>query len=523
MDIEVVLDGGAYSTLSPVVLSRGTLHASGPVSLPARADRGPRDVHQHAAQRRVSRLRRAADGVRRRSAHGPDRRGAGPRPGAAAREEPASPRRHDGHRPGAGRRRVAPRSPPHRGAALEATIASARRGRERNKGIGLALFWHGSGFTGSGELKLGSRATVEITATGARVLTSSTEIGQGTRTMHAQIVADALGIPYEDVEVAMPDTAIVPGQRADRRVAHLHGGGEDPGAGRRGDPRNSWATGRRRNTTGSTARSSVTKQYEQPDWIQWDEVNYRGDAYATYAWGCDVAEVEIDPRHLGSPPDPHHRGRRRRARRFTPRSRRARSRAAPRRASATRCSSTWSCRTAAMANAQLTNYLIPTTLDTPRMDVVMLEHPYAGGPFGAKGLGELPIDGPAPAIVNAIRHLGIDVREHSRVAGAAHGGGMRFHLNGQEVSVDVPPMARLLDVLREACALTGTKEGCGEGECGACTVLINRRGRVFLPGSRRAGGRRRASPPSRAWATTIRWRARSWTRSARSAASARRA
>jgi CO/xanthine dehydrogenase Mo-binding subunit len=63
-----------------------------------------------------------------------------------------------------------------------------------------------------------------------------------------------------------------------------------------------------------------------------------------------------------------------------------------------------------MANAQLTNYLIPTTLDTPRMDVTMLEHPYAGGPFGAKGLGELPIDGPAPAIVSAIRHLGIDVR-----------------------------------------------------------------------------------------------------------------
>jgi CO/xanthine dehydrogenase Mo-binding subunit len=79
-----------------------------------------------------------------------------------------------------------------------------------NRGIGLALYWHGSGFTGSGELKLGSRATVELTATGARVLTSSTEIGQGTRTMHAQIVADALRIPYEDVEVAMPDTAIVP-------------------------------------------------------------------------------------------------------------------------------------------------------------------------------------------------------------------------------------------------------------------------------------------------------------------------
>ena len=65
----------------------------------------------------------------------------------------------------------------------------------------------------------------------------------------------------------------------------------------------------------------------------------------------------------------------------------------------------------AMANAQLTNYVIPTTLDTPEYDIVMLENRYEGGPFGAKGLGELPMDGPAPAVVNAIRHFGLDLRE----------------------------------------------------------------------------------------------------------------
>ena len=50
---------------------------------------------------------------------------------------------------------------------------------------------------------------------------------------------------------------------------------------------------------------------------------------------------------------------------------------------------------------------------------------------------------------------------------------MRFHLNGADVDVDAHPMRRLLDVLREECGLTGTKEGCGEGECGACSVLID--------------------------------------------------
>ena len=50
---------------------------------------------------------------------------------------------------------------------------------------------------------------------------------------------------------------------------------------------------------------------------------------------------------------------------------------------------------------------------------------------------------------------------------------MRFTLNGAGREADVHPMKRLLDVLREDFALTGTKEGCGEGECGACTVLID--------------------------------------------------
>ena len=50
---------------------------------------------------------------------------------------------------------------------------------------------------------------------------------------------------------------------------------------------------------------------------------------------------------------------------------------------------------------------------------------------------------------------------------------MKLKINHNDVTVDAHPMKRLLDVLREDCGLTGTKEGCGEGECGACTVLVD--------------------------------------------------
>jgi CO/xanthine dehydrogenase Mo-binding subunit len=55
-----------------------------------------------------------------------------------------------------------------------------------------------------------------------------------------------------------------------------------------------------------------------------------------------------------------------------------------------------------MINDRLTNYIIPTTLDAPEMITRIIEIPYSGGPFGAKGIGEIPMDGPAPAVASAI-------------------------------------------------------------------------------------------------------------------------
>jgi CO/xanthine dehydrogenase Mo-binding subunit len=407
MDIEVILDGGAYVTLSPVVLSRGAIHAAGPY--------------------RCDNVRIAARAMLTNTPPNGAFRGFGApqtqfglevhmeRVAEALSLDPVRLRERNLLRPGdttATGQRVGDDC-----SALEVLRTAVRRSGFRRKraayagttrGIGLAMYWHGSGFTGSGELKLASRATIELTATGVRVLTSSTEIGQGTRTMHAQIVADTLGIPYEQVEVAAADTGVVPdsGPTVASRTCMVVG---------RILQR---AAEEIRATLGQALPAeyyrqhgplAVTSQYEQPDWIQWDEVNYRGDAYAAYAWGCDVAEVELDPdtweirplrvtvvNEIGKA--------------IHPALARGQVEGGTAQGLGYALLERVAMRDGVMANAQLTNYLIPTTMDTPKLDVVLLEHPYAGGPFGAKGLGELPIDGPAPAVVNAIRHLGIDVR-----------------------------------------------------------------------------------------------------------------
>src|SRR5207253_1165473 len=86
-----------------------------------------------------------------------------------------------------------------------------RAGMPALRGIGFASFMHGAGFTGSGEVFLQSIVGAEATPEGrVKVLAASTEIGQGTNTIFAQIAAEALGLDFDLVEVTQPDTAQVP-------------------------------------------------------------------------------------------------------------------------------------------------------------------------------------------------------------------------------------------------------------------------------------------------------------------------
>jgi CO/xanthine dehydrogenase Mo-binding subunit len=408
MDVDVIIDGGAYVTLSPVVISRGGIHAAGPYRCDNTRIRG-RAMFTNTPPNGAFRGFGAPQTLFAVEAHVE-------RIADALGMDPVAFRELNALRPGdstatgqiltedcsalAVLREAVRRSDFHRKRAEYAGT---------NRGIGLALFYHGAGFTGSGELRLASKAKLALTPTGVRILVSSTEIGQGTRTMHAQIVADALGIPYESVEVQNPDTQLVPdsGPTVASRTCMVVGKilqrcAEEMKATLGGaTPADYYA---------AHGPLEILKEHEPPAWIQWDEDNYRGDAYATYAWGCDVAEVEIDRdtfevrpirltavQEFGTP--------------IHPGLARGQIEGGTAQGLGFALLEKVVMRDGGMANASLTNYTIPTTLDTPVMDVVMLENLYADGPFGAKGLGELPVDGPAPAVINAIRHLAIDVRE----------------------------------------------------------------------------------------------------------------
>jgi CO/xanthine dehydrogenase Mo-binding subunit len=154
----------------------------------------------------------------------------------------------------------------------------------------------------------------------------------------------------------------------------------------------------------------VTTQYAPPPGLVWDDSTYRGAAYGSYGWACDVIEVERDPVTEEIRPirvtTAHEVGTV-----IFPAGARGQIEGGTAQGLGYALTEEVVMRGGAMANAQLTNYLVPTTLDTPPMDVVLVEKPYAHGPYGAKGLGEMPFDGVAPAVVNAVRSLGIDIRE----------------------------------------------------------------------------------------------------------------
>jgi CO/xanthine dehydrogenase Mo-binding subunit len=245
-------------------------------------------------------------------------------------------------------------------------------------------------------------------------LVSSTEFGQGTKTVLCQIAAETLGLRYEEVGIAQPDTQEVPNSGptvASRTVMVVGKLVQSAAVGIRqtltasGKLGNSYSPDEFRDAcrahVAEHGKFRSLAHYEQPDDIVWDEEKYRGSAYAAFAWAVYVAEVTVDLltysvsvddfvafQEVGKVLHPVL----------------AKGQiiggVAQGIGFALYEKVIWE--NGRMQNSQMTNYIMPTSADLPAIRVFFEELGNIHGAFGAKGIGELPMDGPAPAIVNAI-------------------------------------------------------------------------------------------------------------------------
>jgi len=430
MEIDFTLDGGAYETLSPVVLSRGTIHAAGSYFCPnvrIRSRAVATNVPPHGAFRgfgapqSVFAMERHLDRV-----------------AAAVGLSPEELRRrnfiHQGETLAVGQvvqEKVEMGKLLERALELSGYHEKRARFAEENRsglirrGIGFASFLHGAGFTGSGEEYLASEALVTATREGkVRVLAGSTEMGQGTNTVFAQIAADALGLDCEHIEILQPDTSLVPnsGPTVASRTTMIVGKLVETGAQNirntlieSGFVKPGFRAAEFRNACAQyierfgELRSLV--KYQHPADLHWDDSKYQGDAYGAYAWAVYVAEVSVDLRtaevrvedfvavqEVGKVINP------------VLAAGQIEGGIAQGIGFALYENVVW--QEGRMVNGQMTNYIMPTAMDVPKIRVYFEEVPYARGPAGAKGIGELPLDGTAPAIANAIAHAtGADVCE----------------------------------------------------------------------------------------------------------------
>jgi CO/xanthine dehydrogenase Mo-binding subunit len=468
MDIDVLLDGGAYRTLSPVVLSRALLHAAGPYRCPSVRIRGrverthtpPNGAFrgfgapqvEFAMERQMDRIGRALGldplTIRQRNVVDPgDRLPTGQVLDAST-----------------GARLCLEEAAARTGFRARWQECEAARGRRRDgeplRGVGLSLYFHGAGFTGNGERSMRSPVTARLGADGrVEVLTAMTDMGQGCAAVLPQIAAEAGGLGEDDLRFAPPDTRQVPdsgptvasrttmivGEAIARAVTELTGrvaawwstgraggaaGGVAAGAdgaegaaggvavgadGAAGATGAGSAAGGGEASGGGAFRDmaraylaevgplEVTARHQPPSGPGFDEARYQGTAYCAYGWGADVVEVEVDPDTLAVRPlavtavcEV--------GRAIHPTLCAGQIEGGTLQALGFALMEEVKMEGGRYLNDRLATYIIPTALDSPPIAVHLLELPWEGGPFGAKGVGELPMDGGAPAVAAAIEN-----------------------------------------------------------------------------------------------------------------------
>ena len=438
MEIDLLLDGGAYTTLTRVVLQRATLHAAGAYAIPHAKIRG-RAVATNTPPTGAFRGFGAPEAffaVERHLDRAAMKLGMDPldlrlknliRKGSLF---PFSQRIEAGASAEAVLLQAAELSG-YREKRARYEMERAQNKRVRH-GIGLSIVMHGGGFTGSGEDNMGTTVRVDFRDGRFRVLASSVEMGQGSATILPMIAAEALGVDMEHAVAPPADTNLVPnsGPTVASRTTMFVGAATHEAcknllqkltaflAEENACPPS--AVTFEDGTFSVEGRSvpildaasaclvrhgelSAEGTYKGPATANpWDEQKFSGDAYKGYSWLATVVELEVDmdtyeanPIHttavaeIGRVVHPVL--------------------AAGQLAGGVLQSLGWAhiedltvTPDGAYSASHMSSYLVPTTLDTPKWTIDMIEDPCPAGGFGAKGMGELPCNGSAPAFLSAL-------------------------------------------------------------------------------------------------------------------------
>ena len=415
-EVDLLLDGGAYATLSEVVLSRAVLHSIGPYRV-----ENVRVVGRVLATNHPP--------------HGAFRGFGAPQATFAYERQVQKAARRVGLDPFALRRLNMFRlgDVTATGQVLKHSVGSAevldaveaalaappphhrpRHAGGRLRGRGVAFCFHGSGFTGSGEERLKGQAEVAVAADGAfEVRAGSTDIGQGALTIFTQIAADALGVQPEQVRVLQASTDRVPdsGPTVASRTCMVVGGvvahAAEALAGRlrawgreEGLPTEDLAALARERAR-RAGELAIVHTYAPPAGIHWDDKTYSGDAYGAYGWACCAVEVSVDPDtfevevercvHAVDVGKAVH-----------PRIVKGQIEGGTLQALGWALWESVLYKDGRVANPRMTNCIIPTSIEAPELETILVEVPYPHGPWGAKGVGEIPMDEPAAAVADAL-------------------------------------------------------------------------------------------------------------------------
>lgn len=270
----------------------------------------------------------------------------------------------------------------------------------KNRGIGISLFIHGCGFTGKGEVDISGEVILKKKGNKVSILTSNVEMGQGASTTLIKIVAHSLSIPESDVDFVKQDTDAIPnsGPTVASRTAMIIGGLVKKASNKLLDK---W----------DQEEAEVKEVYKHPDYVTWDNDTFHGDAYPVYSWGANVAEVEADPvtcevevkklwgvYDIGVALDED--------------IIRGQMQGGMVQGLGYAYLEKLTNQRGKLDQLNLTDYTIPTSVDVPEIECDFVENPYEFGPYGAKCAGELPLSGVAPAMAEAVEQaLGLEVRQ----------------------------------------------------------------------------------------------------------------